>query len=541
MVKFTLDVSPEEVERRRKLTDNVLKVVLGADIVALFFLATDLSYLVFRQSPADVNLHLLIYICLAAVGILLVMIAMNRIRFIPYWISSTIFILVLIFLGLVSDRPEEILGGRFTIYFVIPIMLAGVLIHSYAIYLFTAFISVVFFAYALMTEPSYFHPTIIILYFVVAIIMGMIMRHLEKSNTSLRYEADQSQAILSALRGGFILLDVKNKILRINDTANAILPHASIGENIFQLVESLDKQADEENLKKLSDVLSGAEVEAQIKLAGKYYFITNKSIRASDSHLIFLRENTAEFELARLKDATLAVVSHELRTPLAAIRGYAELAMRQPMTAVSNATRILLNTQRLMSMVENILSQTRLRTGKIKNSPTPTEIAGVFKMVNSVLGPEAEDKHLDFTWNIDEDLPQVVLIDELLLQQVLTNLVSNAIKFTPPNGSVTMTASRPDDAYWRVSVKDTGVGIPASEKAEIFNEFFQAHQNTSIYDRPHQGTGLGLSIVKGLSEQMGGKLSVESAEGVGSEFSVTFPLILPDGATLTFKPQRDNK
>jgi membrane-associated HD superfamily phosphohydrolase len=270
VVKFTLDVSPEEVERRRKLTDNVLKVVLGADIIVLLFLVIDLSYLAFPERPAAVNLHLLIYTCLAAIGILLVMIAMNRIQSIPYWISSTIFILVLIFLGLVSDTPEEILGGRFTIYFIIPIMLACVLIHSYAIYLFTAFLSVVFFAYALMTEPSYFHPTIIILYFVVAIIMGMIMRHLEKSNTSLRYEADQSQAILSALRGGFILLDVSNNILRINDTANAILPDASVGDNIFHLVDSLKKQADEENLKKLSDVLSGAGVEAQIKLSGKY-------------------------------------------------------------------------------------------------------------------------------------------------------------------------------------------------------------------------------------------------------------------------------
>jgi cell cycle sensor histidine kinase DivJ len=297
-------------------------------------------------------------------------------------------------------------------------------------------------------------------------------------------------------------------------------------------------QTDEENLQKMSEVLSGGELEAQIKMDGKHYYITNKSVRSSDSHLIFLRENTAEFELARLKDTTLAMLSHELRTPLAAIRGHAELAMRQPATAVDNATRILLNTQRLMSMVENILSQTRLRTGKIRNSPSPTEIAAVLKMVSSVLAVEANEKDITFTWNVEEDLPPVVMIDELLLQQILTNLASNAIKFTPPKGWVTMTASRPDDAYWRVSVKDTGVDIPASGKAEIFNEFFQAHQNTSIYDRPHQGTGLGLSIVKGLSDQMGGKLSVESSEGAGSEFSVTFPLILPGGATLTFKRER---
>jgi signal transduction histidine kinase len=537
-VKFALDVRPEEVERRRILTDHVLKVVLGADIVVLIFLALYRFYLAAGMRSAPASLHLLIYTCIAAVGILLTMLALNRIRSIPYWLSSTIFIFVLIFLGLVSDTPQQILNGPSTVFFVIPILLAGVLIHSYATYFFTAFITFVFFVYALITDPSYFNPILIILFYVIAIIMGMIMRHLEKSNISLRYEADQSQAILSALRSGFVLLDANNHILRMNDAACTMLPGVSSGDDIFGIVQSFDTQADGENLKKLSTVLSGAEGEAQIKLAGKYYFITNKSIRSSDSHLIFLRENTAEFELARLKDTTLAMVSHELRTPLAAIRGHAELAIRQPATAVDNATRILLNTQRLMGMVENILSQTRLRTGKIKNSPAPTEVAGVLKMVASVLAVEAKEKQLTFTWNMEQDLPPVVMIDELLLQQILTNLASNAIKFTPPNGKVTLTASRPDDAHWRVSVKDTGMGIPAAERAEIFNEFFQAHQNTSIYDRPYQGTGLGLSIVKGLSDQMNGKLSLESTEGEGSEFSITFPLILPGGATLPLKPKR---
>jgi len=533
-----LEVSAEEVERRRALTGNVLKVVLGADIIVLFFLAIYLLYLTSVQRPAETNLYQLIYTCFTGVGLLLIMIAMNQIRSIPYWISSTIFIFVLILLGLISGPPHEVLDGQFTIYFVIPIILAGVLIHSYATYLFTTFIAVIFFVYALMTELSYFHPAIVILFYMVAIIIGILMQRLENSNARLQSEVHQSQAILSTLRSGFVLLDGNNRILQMNDAATTILPSASVGEDIFNIVPLLHMQADEENLRKMSDVLTGGEVEAQIKLGGKYYFIINKPILSSDSRLIYLRENTAEFELARLKDTTLAMVSHELRTPLAAIRGHAELAMRQPLTVVVNVTRILLNTQRLMSMVENILSQTRLRTGKIKNTPTPTEVAGLLKMVRSVLAVEAEEKHITLTWDIEEDLPPVVMIDELLLRQILTNLVSNAIKFTPERGSVTMIASRPVDAYWRISVKDTGAGIPPSERAEIFNEFFQARQNTSIYDRPHQGTGLGLSIVKGLSDQMDGKLSLESTEGEGSEFSVTFPLILPGGATLTFKRER---
>jgi two-component system, cell cycle sensor histidine kinase DivJ len=129
-------------------------------------------------------------------------------------------------------------------------------------------------------------------------------------------------------------------------------------------------------------------------------------------------------------------------------------------------------------------------------------------------------------------MPPAVMIDKMLLQQILINLVNNAIKFTHKEGYVEITAFRSDDAEWSVSVKDNGVGIPASRRSEIFKEFFQAHENSSVYDRPHQGTGLGLSIVKGLVDRMGGKLKLESVEGEGTEFFVQFPLVLPGDKTI---------
>src|SRR4030095_719642 len=144
----------------------------------------------------------------------------------------------------------------------------------------------------------------------------------------------------------------------------------------------------------------------------------------------------------------------------------------------------------------------------------------------------AKEKRLEFTWSIREGMLPAVMIDKTLLQQILINLANNAIKFTPKEGYVRVTAFRSDDAEWFISVKDNGVGIPASKKSEIFKEFFQAHENTSVYDRPHQGTGLGLSIVKGLVYRMGGKLKFESTEGAGTEFFVSFPLILPGDKTI---------
>jgi signal transduction histidine kinase len=527
------NIPEEEKERRRRMTTNTVLMLLGAVVAVLL---VSVIYLYFVLSPAeravDIRIHLLINTSVAAIGLFAVMLGINQIKAIPYWVSSTIFIFMLIILGLFSDSPQQIMGGQSTLYFVIPILLAGVLIHSYASLFFATAISAIFLAYSFMTDFRFFNPLVIIAFYLFAGIFTMIIRSLEKSTSQVRREAAQSQTILSQLRGGFMLLDKDYCVLRSNEATTSVFPSIVEGLSIFDVIRDPDVDIQPEDLETLSNTLKSDEVEAEIKIAGRYFFVRSKTMPASENHIVFLRENTAEVELNRLKDTTLAMVSHELRTPLTAIRGHAELAISSPHTAVSNAARILLNTQRLLSMVENILSQTRLRTGKIENKPTATNINELFSLVKSMLSAEAKEKHLEFTWTISEDMLPVVMLDKTLLQQIIINLANNAIKFTPKDGYVRVTAFRSADAEWSISVKDKGVGIPASKRSEIFNEFFQAHENTSVYDRPHQGTGLGLSIVKGLVDRMGGKLKFESTEGEGTEFFVAFPLVLPGDKTI---------
>jgi len=527
------NIPGEEKERRRRMTAISVLMILGAAVAALL---VSVIYFYFVLSPAeraiDVRMHLLITTSIAAIGLFVIMLGISQIKAIPYWVSSTIFIFILIILGLFSDLPQQIMGGQSTLFFVIPILLAGVLIHSYATLFFATAISVIFLAYSLMTDFRFFNPLTVITFYLFAGIFAMIFRSLEKSTSQARQEAAQSQTILSELRGGFMLLDKDYCVLRSNETTASVFPNIGEGLNIFDVIRDPDVDIDPENLETLTNTLKSDAIEAQIKIAGRYFFVGSKAIPTSENHIVFLRENTAEVELNRLKDTTLAMVSHELRTPLTAIRGHAELAVSAPHTAVSNAVRILLNTQRLLSMVENILSQTRLRTGKIENKPTVTNINELFSLVKSMLSAEAKEKRLEFTWTISEGMLPVVMIDKTHLQQILINLANNAIKFTPKEGYVRVTAFRSDDGEWSISVKDNGVGIPASKRAEIFNEFFQAHENTSVYDRPHQGTGLGLSIVKGLVDRMGGKLKFESTEGEGTEFFVAFPLVLPEDMTI---------
>ena len=534
------NIPEEEKERRRRLTAHSVLMILAASVVALVI---SIIYFYFFLSPAerttDVRMHLLITTSTAAIGLFVVMLGINQIKAIPYWVSSTLFIFMLIILGLFSDSPQQIMDGQSTIFFMIPILLAGVLIHSYATLFFASAISVIFLAYSLMTNFRFFNPLMVIIFYLFAGILAMIFRSLEKSTYQVRREAAQSQTILSELRGGFILLDKDYCVLRSNEATASVFPNIDEGLNIFDVIRNPNIDIDSEYLETLTNSIKSDEVEAQIKISGRYFFVVSKAVPTSENHIVFLRENTAEVELNRLKDTTLAMVSHELRTPLTAIRGHAELAMSTPHTAVSNAARILLNTQRLLAMVENILSQTRLRTGKIENNPTATNINELFLLVKSILSAEAKEKRLEFTWIISEGMPPAVMIDKTLLQQILINLVNNAVKFTSEEGYVRVMAFRSEDAEWSISVKDNGVGIPASKKSEIFNEFFQAHENTSVYDRPHQGTGLGLTIVKGLVERMDGRLKFESAEGEGTEFFVAFPLVLPGDKTIPLlKPKQ---
>ena len=227
-----------------------------------------------------------------------------------------------------------------------------------------------------------------------------------------------------------------------------------------------------------------------------------------------------------MKTQLLANVSHDMRTPLGAILGYTEMlqgGVFEPLTEnQDNAMRaISASAQRLLDFVNNLLSQAQIDTGKIvlNNAPFKPE-----KLITTMGGELsfARSKGLNVETKISEDLPELIEGDAYWLGQILHNLVSNAIKFTPDNGTINIEFVRPDAMHWAFAVTDTGKGIPENAQEYIFESFRQV--DGSIQRESHTGSGLGLSIVKHLVRLMDGNILLESEIDKGSRFTIILPL-----------------
>jgi two-component system, sensor histidine kinase ChiS len=252
-----------------------------------------------------------------------------------------------------------------------------------------------------------------------------------------------------------------------------------------------------------------------------------------------LKQANADLQrLDKLKDEFLANTSHELRTPLNGIIGIAESLMDGATGPVSRETHfnlslIVSSGRRLANLVNDVLDFSKLRHETIKLQLQPIELRSLAEVVLTLCQPLVGQKNLQLINNISPDLP-LVNADENRLQQILHNLVGNAIKFTD-SGVVEVSAQAiatqgdNPNSQLAISVLDTGIGIPASKFERIFESFEQADGTTA---RQYGGTGLGLAITKTLVELHGGKIDVESTLGVGSRFTFTLPVAQTQKSTV---------
>jgi signal transduction histidine kinase len=226
-------------------------------------------------------------------------------------------------------------------------------------------------------------------------------------------------------------------------------------------------------------------------------------------------------QLDKLKNDFIAIASHELRTPLSVILGYATFLKEESQGEVStHASAVLNSALRMRNLIEDMTNLRFLKLGESDLKREHIPLAALFQAAESDVKSMAQAKGHLFEMTMP-DIGLMVAVDRVKFGMALTNLLNNAIKFTPSGGRISLTYERKPTAVW-IRVKDTGVGIPQDQLERIFEEFHQVEDHMT---RRHGGMGLGLSIAKGLIEAHGGRIWAESeGPGHGSTFYINLPL-----------------
>ena len=246
----------------------------------------------------------------------------------------------------------------------------------------------------------------------------------------------------------------------------------------------------------------------------------------SGPHVVFVARDTSVLKMANHVRANfVSMVSHELRTPLNSVHGFIDLLLQGYMGELNEEQHKYLGfaqegVQQLVSIVEDILFLTRSDSGQFEIKQQEIDFRELAKQVVNCLQPQARKAGV----MLDEDIPTpapILNVDPQRMKQVLNNLVTNAIKFTPPGGTVTIRVRPHNEQFVMISVSDTGYGIPVEDRAHIYERFYQS--NHALQSKMG-GYGLGLSIAKLIVEQHGGEIGFDSVIDKGTTFCFTAPI-----------------
>jgi len=260
---------------------------------------------------------------------------------------------------------------------------------------------------------------------------------------------------------------------------------------------------------------------AEIALDGGRYFHTDVASNEQIGWLIVLHDVTPFKETEQLKNELIATVSHDLKNPLSVINGYIELLeMYNDLNERGQEFMAMIrrSIRTMRQLIDDLLDLAHIDSG-LQIRPEPVAMKAVITEAVMGLKSMADEKRLEVTIDVADDLPPVAG-DEHRLYQIIVNLLSNAMKYTPPEGHIYVEARLAGEAIL-VSIADDGLGISPEDQAQIFERFYRVR-------RPEtdgiEGTGLGLAIVKGLVEAHGGEIGLKSHLGEGSTFYFTIPI-----------------
>ncbi|MCK9344634.1 MAG: ATP-binding protein [Candidatus Pacebacteria bacterium] len=364
-----------------------------------------------------------------------------------------------------------------------------------------------------------------------------------KAKEKLEEEGNKLQTIITSIGDALVLIDLDYKIILVNTKALEVLGMAReelLSKDLRDIMKLYKKKQyvepkdwpTEEMFRTKEAITSTLEDNLYILTKGRSTQLpVTVSIAPINGRfagaVIVIRDVTSDRVLDEAKSSFISVASHQLRTPLTSIRWYSEMLLSEDAGTLNDSQKDFMKeihggAERLYQTVDLLLGISRVENGKVKMNRSLIDLSSFTGDITKELNSQINDKKLTLAVDPSEAVPVAVWLDPLILRQVILNLVSNAIRYTPENGTIKIT--------WRIgdggkeviySVSDSGIGIPAHQKNRIFSKFFRA-ENARM--QVPDGSGLGLALVKDLVEAWGGRVWFESEEGKGSTFFFTVPV-----------------
>jgi len=339
---------------------------------------------------------------------------------------------------------------------------------------------------------------------------------LDQRFADLVREREETGTLIETMADGVVAADARGTIVTLNRAARRLLGYGP--DDPFPALAELFHEKAARDL--VATVLSGEEAEPQeLERVGRTLLVTGRAL-PNGGGLLVIRDVTELRRLEAMRRDFVANVSHELKTPLTSIAGYAETLATEasPGTQIERFARpILSNARRMHRLVDDLLDLSRIESGRWQPHPELVDVRGLAGEAWAAFADRARERRIQFTAGAGD--VHHITADPDALRQVLTNLLDNALRHTPPDGRITVSLESAP-AGVTVSVADTGSGIAPEHLPRIFERFYRADPGRS---REEGGTGLGLAIVKHLVEAHGGRVEAHSTLGRGTTIRMFFP------------------
>jgi PAS domain S-box-containing protein len=373
-----------------------------------------------------------------------------------------------------------------------------------------------------------------------------VMEDFEAARALIEREKTKDEAILASIGDGVVVVDKMMRVILFNHAAEKIIgwkkreTKGRLWENIINLKTEggtpvpinqapLYLALHGKHKTTYADFLytrkNGTTFPVAITVSS--VFLDEKLIGA----ILVFRDVTREKEVDKAKTEFVSLASHQLRTPLGIMKWYLEALtqnsyfLKSPPEVLSYFNEIHKSNERVLSLVRELLSVSRIDQGRVKNMPKQTDVKSVVKEIVQQMQIIARKKNINLDLIIHNGDISQINIDALRLHETVENLVGNALEYTPAQGKVTVVLQKTGKAI-SISFKDTGMGISEGDRKNLFTKFFRSEE--AIKNNP-EGSGLGLYVVKSYVEGWGGKITVESIYGKGSTFTITLPIIQKGG------------